>query len=383
MVNIGKEVAKGGQHVNKNPGKLTEGTRVWGEFCANSNSKYVVVYPATVDYVEYYPDGTIKSVHLNWLDGDQRYTNRNPEQVFFRELILDTDIAHPPVAMLPVTPTASNSQPVSSAHRKSPNVKTNKKRPSTPPQSDSSSDDCIIVENVGDMVGESSVRTGQGGSFRSVAQAPPKMSADEESAALKAGKAPANSNAAALPEVSKPFILGLVEGDEARMIQASIRREEEYMKRDAKKSGEGSSSSSVSRALGSAFNMTDSHGAAGGSFRPPPPPPDDSHGAAAGSFRPPPPPPDDSHGAAAGSFRPPPSPPDVFPAVSATATRDDPALPEPVPANVTTAYGRVTKSIERYKCSAEFAEKPGDYKGMSYDTPPKPVKKRGGSAGKK
>jgi len=218
---------------------------------------------------------------------------------------------------------------------------------------------------------------------------------------LKAGKAPANSSAAALPEVSKPFILGLIVGEDARMIEASIRREEEDMKRDAQKSGEGSSSSSVSRALGSAFNMTDSHGAAGGSFRPPPPPPDDSHGAAAGAFRPPPPPPDDSHGAAGGSFRPPPQPPDdshgaaggsfrpapqppdVFPAVSATAALDDPALPEPVPANVTTAFGRVTKSIERYKCSAEFAEKPGDYKGMSYDTPPKPVKKRGGGAGKK
>jgi len=371
VVDIGKEVANGGQHVNKNPGKLTAGTRVWGEFCANSNSKKKDVFPATVDYVEYNPDGTIRSVHLHWSDGDSNHTNRNPEQVFFREFLLDDEKPQQTVPVLPVTPTASSSQPVSSAPREPGHAKHSKakKRPLTPPQSDSSSDDCIIT-------GESSAPTG-------VAQAPPKLSADEESAALKAGKAPANSSAAALPEVSKPFILGLIVGEDARMIEASIRREEEDMKRDAQKSGEGSSSSSVSRALGSAFNMTDSHGAAGGSFRPPPPPPDDSHGAAAGAFRPPPPPPDDSHGAAAGSFRPPPSPPDVFPAVSATATRDDPALPEPVPANVTTAYGRVTKSIERYKCSAEFAEKPGDYKGMSYDTPPKPVKKRGGGAGKK
>jgi len=417
VVDIGEEVARSGQHVNLNPAKLKKGIRVWGKFCSNSNSKTQTVYPATVNYVEFNFDGTIRSVHLLWYYQDTRYTNRNPDQVFFRDLLLEGEKPQSPVPVLPVTPTASNSQPVSSAPRETGNAKHKKKRRlSTPPKSELSSDsvDCIIVEKNTETVAESSARTGLGGSFQRVAQAQQKLSADEESAALRAGKAPAthiDSSEPALPDVYKPFVVGIVVGDEARRIHAAFLREEENTKRNAKTSLEGSSSSSVSRALGSAFNMTDSDGAAVGSSHRPPPPPDDSDGAAVGSSHRPPPPSDDYEAAAVGSsHRPPPPsddyegaavgsshrpqklrrsaaesprpppPPDDFRAVSPTATHDDPALPAPVPETDITASGRFVTKIERYKCSAVFAEKPSAYVGMSSHIPKKPVKKRGGGA---
>ena len=253
------------------------------------------------------------------------------------------------------------------------------------------------MEKTTAKVAESSARMGFGSSFHRVPQAQQKLSADEESAALRAGKAPAthiDSSAPALPVVYKPFVVGIVGEEEARRFHAAFLREEENTKRIAKSSSlEGSSSSSVSRALGSAFNMTDSDGTAVGSSHRPPPPPDDYDGTAVGSSHRPPPPSDDSEGAAIGSSHRPqklrksaaaesprPPPPDDFRAVSPTATHDDDALRAPVPETDITASGRFVTKIERYKCSAVFAEKPSAYVGMSSHIPKKPVKKRGGGA---
>jgi len=418
-VEIGAAVARTGQHVNLNPAKLKKGTRVWAKFCTNSNSKKFQVFPAQVLYLTWNEDGTLKSVHLRWLDNDRRNTNRNPEQVFFRELELEQDNLQSPEPVLPVTPTASNSRPVSSAPRETGNAKHKKKRRlSTPPKSDSSSDsdDCIIVENTTPKVAKLSAGTGSGGSFHRVPQAQQKLSADEESAALRAGKAPAthiDSSTRALPQPYESLVIGIVEGEAALKIQAAFRREEENPKRTAKSSGlEGSSSSSVSRALSSAFNKTDSDGAlVGSSHRPASPPvnsdgalvgsshrpaspPVNSDGASVGSSHRPPPPSNDSEGGAVGSSdRPqkvrksaatesprPPPPPDDFRSVSPTASHDDDALAAPVPDTDITASGRFRKPIQRYKCSAEFDELPSAYVGMSFHIPKKPVKKRGGGA---
>jgi len=103
VVDTGLEVAKQGQHVNLNPDKLTKGTRVWAKFCPNSKSQNWEVYPGTVNYVEFEDDGTLKSIHLLWSDQDKRYTNRNPEQVFFRDLLLEEENPQSPVPVLPVS----------------------------------------------------------------------------------------------------------------------------------------------------------------------------------------------------------------------------------------------------------------------------------------
>jgi hypothetical protein len=253
------------------------------------------------------------------------------------------------------------------------------------------------VENTTPKVAKLSAGTGSGGSFHRVPQAQQKLSADEESAALRAGKAPAthiDSSAPALPQVYESIVIGIIEGEEALRIQAAFRREEENTKRTAKSSSlEGSSSSSVSRALGSAFNMTDSDAAFVGSSHRPPPPPDNSEGAAVRSSYRPASPPDDSEDATVGSsYRPqkvrkyaaaespPPPPRDDSRPVSPTASHDDDALAAPVPNTNTTASGRFITEIQRYKCSAEFDELPGAYVGMSFHIPKKPVKKRGGGA---
>ena len=378
VVDIGQAVAREGQHVNLNPAKLKKGTRVWAKFCPNSNSKNPPVFPAEVHRVEFEDDGTVKSVHLRWLDDDKRHTNRNPEQVFFRELLLEEDNPQSPEPVLPVTHTASNSRPVSSAPRETGNARPKKEKvyPSTQEESEDSPSgseseysssgsefDCIIVQKTTPKVAELSAGIGFGGSFHRVPQAQQKLSADEESAALRAGKAPAthiDSSAPALPQVHESFVIGIVEGEEALRIQAAFRREEENTKRTAKSSSlEGSSSSSVSRALGSAFNMTDSDAAFVGSSHRPPPPPDNSEGAAVRSSYRPASPANDAEGGAVGSSHRahklrkfaatesprPPSPPDDFRSVSPTASHDDDALAAPVPDTDITASGRLRKKL--------------------------------------
>ena len=431
MVTRGEAVVAGGQHVNLVVSSLNKGDLVWAKFAAFTDSKDFKVYPAVVDAIEYHKNGSINSVHVNWFDDDTRHTHRTAEQVFPRDELTpketETLLALQAEAMNLEQVSARVGAATSAPRAPAPapaKPKKKKKRATKSPEPDSSGDEGIMAENAANALSKSSpgmqsayVRAallpgsssmGQGSVAKGAAGTPKKSSTGQGSAAKGAvstpkksstgkgsafspkspstgepsassrtdkDKAPATkstlhmtSNAALQTPSNVVEVLGVVSGDDARMIQFAIDRVAKDSGKSAYDSDEGSSSLSVSRALGNAFDMTDSGGAAAAApWRPPPLP---TAGAGGGA-------------AAAKSLQRilPPPPPDDFSGVSSAATFV--YSPPPVIPREVRSSGRVTKEPELFEFQDGLNDKVSGYQGMSYGMPKKEVKKRGGGAGKK